>query len=86
MGVCSAESLDIYENNVYELDVSDLTIDEIVLTLVDVIDGKEKLSFGEIDFMDWLLYINRFIFYFFYIVIYLVNFALFLIMFLAYVT
>ncbi len=55
MGVCSAESLDIYENNVYELDVSDLTIDEIVLTLVDVIDGKEKLSFGEIDFMDWLL-------------------------------
>lgn len=55
MGVCSAESLDIYENNVYELDVSDLTVDEIVLTLIDVIDGKEKLSFGEIDFMDWLL-------------------------------
>ena len=55
IGVCSAESLDIYENNVYELDVSDLTIDEIVLTLVDVIGGKEKLSFGEIDFMDWLL-------------------------------
>ncbi len=55
MGVYSAESLDIYENNVYELDVSDLTIDEIVLTLVDVIDGKENLSFGEIDFMDWLL-------------------------------
>ncbi|WP_295596776.1 adenylate kinase family protein [uncultured Methanobrevibacter sp.] len=55
LGVCSSESLDIYENNVYELDVSDLSIDDIVSILLDVIEGKKELSFGEIDFMDWLL-------------------------------
>lgn len=55
LGVCSAESLDIYENNVYELDVSNLTVDEAALTIIDVINGQKELSFGEIDFMDWLL-------------------------------
>ena len=55
LGVCSAESLDIYENNVYELDVSDLSIGEVVSTLFDVIKGEKELGFGEIDFMDWLL-------------------------------
>ena len=55
LGVCSAESLDIYDNNVYELDVSDLAINEAVSILMDVINGQKDLSFGEIDFMDWLL-------------------------------
>ena len=55
LGVCSAESLEIYQNNVYELDVSDLSIDEVVSILFDVIEGKRELTFGEIDFMDWLL-------------------------------
>lgn len=55
LGVCSAESLDIYENNVYELDVSNLTVDEAALTIIDVINGQKELSFGEIDFMEWLL-------------------------------
>lgn len=55
LGVCSSESLDIYENNVYELDVSDLTVDDVVSILLEVIDGKKELSFGEIDFMGWLL-------------------------------
>ncbi|WP_407416496.1 adenylate kinase family protein [Methanobrevibacter sp.] len=55
LGVCSAESLDIYENNVYELDVSDLSVDDVVSILLDVIGGKRELTFGEIDFMEWLL-------------------------------
>lgn len=55
LGVCSAEALEIYENNIYELDVSDLTPDEIVHILIDLINGEKQLSFGEIDFMDWLL-------------------------------
>ena len=55
LGVCSAESLDIYENNVYELDVSDLSVDDAVSMILDVIDGKKELTFGEIDFMEWLL-------------------------------
>ena len=55
LGVCSAESLEIYENNVYELDVSDLDIDDVVSILFDMINGNKELSFGEVDFMDWLL-------------------------------
>ena len=55
LGVCSAESVDIYEDKVCELDVSDLSIDEAVLILSDVINGNKELSFGEIDFMDWLI-------------------------------
>lgn len=55
LGVCSAESLDLYGDNVYELDVSDLDVDEIVSILIDVISGEKELTFGEIDFMDWLM-------------------------------
>ena len=55
LGVCSAESMDMYENNICELDVSNLSIDEAVSILFDVINGEKELSFGEIDFMDWLL-------------------------------
>lgn len=55
LGVCSVESLDMYEDNVYELDVSDLSIDEAVSIILNVINGKTELTFGEIDFMDWLL-------------------------------
>lgn len=55
LGVCSAESMDIYEDNVFELDVSDLSVDEAVLALNDFIKGDKELSFGEIDFMDWLI-------------------------------
>ena len=55
LGVCSAESLEIYKNNVYELDVSNLSINDTVSILLDFIGGKKELTFGEIDFMDWLL-------------------------------
>ncbi len=55
LGVCSAESLEIYEDKVYELDVSDLSVDEAVSKITDVINGDKELSFGEIDFMDWLI-------------------------------
>ena len=55
LGVCSAESLDIYENEVFELDVSYLRVDEVVSILFDVVNDKKELTFGEIDFMDWLL-------------------------------
>ena len=55
MGVCSAEAYEIYESNVSEIDASDLTVKEIVDNLCEFIYGKETLSFGEIDYMDWLI-------------------------------
>ena len=56
MGVCSAEAYEIYGENVFELDVSDLTVDEIVQELICFISGEKTLSFGEIDFMDWFIF------------------------------
>lgn len=56
MGVCSAEAYEIYNRgNLFELDVSDLSVIEIVSILLDVISGEKTLNFGEIDFMDWLI-------------------------------
>ena len=56
MGVCSAEAYEIYNRgNLFELDVSDLSVSEIVSILLDVINGEKTLTFGEIDFMGWLI-------------------------------
>lgn len=56
LGICSAEAYELYnENNLFELDVSNLTIEEVVSVLLNVINGENELSFGEIDFMDWLI-------------------------------
>lgn len=55
MGVCSAEAYEIYGESVFEIDVSDLTVGEIVEELIGVISDEKTLSFGEIDFMDWLI-------------------------------
>ena len=50
MGVCTAEAFDIYGENISEIDVSDLTVGEIVDLISEII-----LDDGEIDFMDWLI-------------------------------
>ena len=55
MGVCTAEAYDIYGESVCEIDASDLTVDEIVELMIDVVDGKIDFPVGEIDFMDWLI-------------------------------
>ena len=55
MGVCTAEAYEIYGEDVCEVDASDLTVDEIVELIIDVIDGKTDFPIGEIDFMDWLI-------------------------------
>ncbi len=55
MGVCTAEAYDIYGENISEIDVSDMTVDEIVDALSDVILGSKTYPVGEIDFMDWLI-------------------------------
>lgn len=55
MGVCTAEAYDIYGENISEIDVSDLTVDEIVDELSDVILASKTYPVGEVDFMDWLI-------------------------------
>ena len=55
LGVCSAESYDKYTDKVYELDVSDLTVDEAVSLVEDVIENGGDYPAGSVDFMDWLI-------------------------------
>ncbi|MBQ2636052.1 MAG: adenylate kinase family protein [Methanobrevibacter sp.] len=55
LGACTAEAFDIHGEKVSEIDVTDLSIDEIVESIISIIDGKSDGSVGEIDFMDFLL-------------------------------
>ena len=55
LGVCSAEAYDKYTDKVYEIDVSDLSIDETVNLVKNIIDGDVEPICGNIDFMDWFL-------------------------------
>ncbi len=55
MGVCTAEALEKYSDKIHEIDVSNLTVDECVSKITDVINNNVELNFGEINFMDWIL-------------------------------
>lgn len=55
LGVCTAEAFELYGENVSEIDVSELSVDEIVELLISVIKGKTDFPVGKIDFMDYLL-------------------------------
>ncbi|MBQ7928901.1 MAG: adenylate kinase family protein [Methanobrevibacter sp.] len=55
MGVCTVEAYDIYSENISEINVSYLTVDEIVDELSCVISGEKTYPVGEVDFMDWLI-------------------------------
>lgn len=55
LGVCSIEAYKLHNEKVSELDVSNLTVCEIVKMIINIIDGNSDFSFGEIDFMDWLV-------------------------------
>ena len=54
LGVCSAESYEKYFDRVYELDVSDLNVDEAVDLIEDVIANGGDYPAGSVDYMDWL--------------------------------
>lgn len=55
MGVCTAEAFDEYGNMISEIDVGELSIDEIVDLIDDVISDKKEFPVGEVDFMEWLI-------------------------------
>ena len=55
LGVCSAEAYDKFTDKVYEVDVSELNIDETVDIVEKIIDGEVEQSIGDIDFMDWFI-------------------------------
>lgn len=55
MGVCTAEAYELYGEDISEIDVSEMSVLEIVDLISDIIAGKISPGFGEIDFMDWLI-------------------------------
>lgn len=55
LGVCSAEAYEKYQDKVYELDVSNLTMDESVELIEGVIRNGGDYPVGSVDFMGWLI-------------------------------
>ena len=55
LGVCSAEAFEKYPDTTFELDVTDLSVDEAVELIEDVIANGGDYPVGSVDFMDWLL-------------------------------
>ena len=55
MGVCTAEAFDEYGNAISEIDVGELSVDEIVDLIDDVISDRREFPVGEVDFMEWLI-------------------------------
>jgi adenylate kinase len=55
MGVCTAEAFEEYGDKISEIDASELSVDEIVCLICDVICDKIEFPVGEVDFMDWII-------------------------------
>ncbi|MDR0900409.1 MAG: adenylate kinase family protein [Methanobrevibacter sp.] len=55
LGVCSVESFEIHNEKANEVDTTDLSVDEVIAILNDVIFDKKHYSIGEVDFMSWIL-------------------------------
>ena len=54
LGVCSAEAFEKYDE-IYEIDISDFTIDEAAELIEDVIANGGDYPVGSVDYMDWLI-------------------------------
>ena len=55
LGVCSAEAYDKYTDKVYEVDVSDLSIEKAVNLVEDIILNGGNYPAGSVDYLDWLV-------------------------------
>ena len=55
LGVCSAEAYELYSDNVFELDISDLDIGDAVDLVEDVIENGGNYPVGSVDFTEWLI-------------------------------
>jgi adenylate kinase len=55
LGVCSAEAYELYSDDIFEIDISDLTIYEAASLVKDIIDNGGDYPAGNVDFTDWLI-------------------------------
>ena len=54
LGVCAVEAYEIHGDLVQEIDVSNLSTDEIASEIKEIIAGEKISPVGNIDFMDWI--------------------------------
>jgi adenylate kinase len=55
LGVCSAEAYELYCDDIFELDISDLSIEDAADLVKDVIENGGSYPVGDVDFTDWLI-------------------------------
>ena len=55
LGVCSGEAYEKYSDKVFELDVTDMGMDDAVALIEDVIANGGDYPAGSVDFMEWLI-------------------------------
>lgn len=55
LGVCTFESAEKYPDKTYEIDVTDLTVDEAVALVEDVIANGGDYPAGSVDYMEWII-------------------------------
>ncbi len=55
LDVCSVEAYQKHDDKVHELDTSDLTIDEVLSLVYDIILDKKSFPVGNISFIDYII-------------------------------
>ncbi len=53
--ICSYEAFEIHGNKVNEIDTSDISPEQVVDLIVDVINGSKRFPVGNVDFLDYLI-------------------------------
>lgn len=52
--ICSYEAFEIHGDKVNEIDTSDISPQEVVNLIIDVINGDKKFPVGSVDFLEYL--------------------------------
>ena len=55
LGVCSVESYERHGNKVHEMDVTNMSVGEIIDNIMRIIDGEPIYPVGVVDFLDWFV-------------------------------
>lgn len=55
LDVCGYESFQHHPKNTYEIDVTNMSIDEILNDVFDIVNNRNLQSFTPVNFMDWLV-------------------------------
>jgi adenylate kinase len=54
IGVCSYEAYEIHGENVNEIDTSNISPQDVVNLIIDVINGEKRFPVGDVDFLEYL--------------------------------